>query len=49
MMVILPEEHSCMGEAFADITGVQVEMILRVRTVLQAVCSGYDLDIDRFS
>lgn len=37
------------AEVFSDITGVKVEVITRLRTILKAVCSGYDLLPDKFS
>ena len=38
-------EHA---DIFSDITGVEVEVIIRLRTILRAVCSGYDLDSKPF-
>ena len=36
------------AEVFAEITGVDLEVIVRLRTVLKAVCSSYDLDPKKF-
>ena len=33
---------------FADITGVDEGLISRIRNILKAVCSGYELDINKF-
>ena len=33
---------------FSEITGVKEELILRLRTILKAIASGYLLDIDQF-
>ena len=36
------------SKAFADITGVDEEVIVRIRNILEAVCSGYEIDISSF-
>ena len=36
------------SKAFADITGVDEEVIVRIRNILKAVCSGYEIDISSF-
>ena len=36
------------AEEFSEITGVNKEVITRLRTILKAVCSGYHLDLDKF-
>ena len=36
------------SEIFANITGVDEEVIIRLRTILKAVCSGYDLEPKKF-
>ena len=33
---------------FSDITGVDEGLISRIRNILKAVCSGYELDINKF-
>ena len=37
------------SEVFSDITGVNLELINWLKTVLTAVCSGYHLSIDTFT
>ena len=37
-----------MFKAFSDITGVDEEVIIRIKNILKAVCSGYEIDILRF-
>ena len=36
------------AEVFAEITGVDSEVIVRLRTILKAVCSSYDLEPEKF-
>ena len=36
------------AETFAQITGVKEILIIRMRNILKAVCSGYDLEIREF-
>ena len=36
------------AEIFGDIIGVDKDIIIRLRNILQAVCSGFPLDIERF-
>jgi hypothetical protein len=36
------------AEVFAEITDVDLEVIVRLRTVLKAVCSSYDLEPEKF-
>ena len=36
------------SSVFADILGIEEDIIIRVRNILKAVCSGYDLDIGKF-
>ena len=33
---------------FADITGVDEDIIIRIRTILKAVNSGYEVDVEKF-
>ena len=33
---------------FSDITGVDEEVIVRIKNILKVVCSGYEIDILRF-
>ena len=36
------------SNTFSEITGADVDIISRLKTVLKAVCSGYDLDSSSF-
>ena len=36
------------AKVFSDITGVNLEVIERLHTVLRAICSGYSLNVDEF-
>jgi hypothetical protein len=36
------------SNTFSEITGVDVDIIFRLKTILKAVCSGYDLDSSAF-
>ena len=36
------------SKAFSEITGVDEEVIVRIKNILKAVCSGYEIDILRF-